>query len=65
MGCLRPTETPFKGYSEGYQFNVYQTLEAAKAAFGAAPGSQGIGEFSPDRFDYDPDLGYAARKQEG
>lgn len=52
------------GYFEGYMYNVYGTLEEARAAMGGAPGPEGIYIFSPDQWQYDPDLGFMPRDQE-
>jgi len=47
------------GYFEGYQFDVYTSLEGLAQAT-TAPEADGISDFSG--FDYDPELGYVKRQ---
>lgn len=51
------------GYFEGFQYDIYGSLKEAQAAFGYAPGPEGITVFPPDDYDLDPRLGYV-RKDE-
>lgn len=48
------------GYFEGYQYDVYTSLETLKNA-GPATGVDGMTAFPPDDFDYDETLGYVKR----
>lgn len=49
------------GYFEGYRYDLFPTLAAAQAEFGASPGTAGITDFPSDDFDYHPDLGYVSK----
>jgi hypothetical protein len=49
------------GYFEGYAYDVYQSLGALRRFFQPAPGPQGISNFAPDDYDYDPELGFVSK----
>lgn len=46
------------GYFEGYQYDLYRSLDSLRKLISPAPGPDGISTFPGDEFDYDPELGY-------
>lgn len=49
------------GYFEGYRYDIFPTLAAARAEFGLSPETGGMTAFPADDFDYDQRLGYVSK----
>ena len=52
------------GYFEGYQLDVYQSLDTFKRLQSAPPPASGLTEFPGDEFAYDEQLGFTKRESD-
>lgn len=51
------------GYVEGYQYDIYRSLESLQHMASPAPGPEGLTQLALDTFSYEPDLGYVRREE--